>query len=110
MEGLEDGRIEAIKPEKHLLQKPKRRRSPGRGIGEKRLTEEALQRLDTIFENLQIIRRFLKDEGHQIINDSGSLLTPQAHQNLDQMLLLLEDFLWILNCAIAKYGGKARLF
>ncbi len=110
MKELENNQIEEIKPEKHLLQKPKRRRSPGRGIGEKRLTDEALKRLDIIFENFQIIRRFLKDQGHQIINESGSLLTPQAHQNLDQMLLLLEDFLWILNCAIAKYGGKARLF
>ena len=68
-----------------------------------------LKRLETIFENIQRIRLFLAEHGHLIINQSGSLLTSQAHQNLDQLIKLMEDFQWILNCAIAKQGGTPQL-
>ncbi len=91
-----------------LVKQPKRR-GPGRGIGEKRLTEERLNELSTLFHNLEHIHAILVQEGHSIINESGSMLSSGSHQNLDQMLVLLEDFLWILNCALAKNGGNPRL-
>jgi len=84
-------------------------RRPGRGVGEKRLRREALERLETIFRELQLVRNFLQREGHQLINDSGSLLAAQAHRNLDLLVALLEDFLWTVNCAIARYGGTPKL-
>ncbi|MFX1508717.1 MAG: hypothetical protein ACFFBR_00285 [Promethearchaeota archaeon] len=86
-----------------------RRRGPGRGIGEKRITQERLTELNRLFHNLEHIHVFLVQEGHSIINESGSMLSSGSHQNLDQLLRLLEDFLWILNCAIAKNGGTPRL-
>jgi hypothetical protein len=86
------------------------RRGPGRGIGEKRIIQERIDELNTLFHNLQQIHRFLSEKGHSIINESGSLLASQSHQNLDQLLTFLEDFLWVLNCAIAKYGGQPKLF
>ncbi len=89
--------------------KQRKRRGPGRGIGEKRIIQDRLSQLDTLFHNLELIQAFLIDEGHAIINESGSMLTSRSHQNLDRMLVLLEDFLWILNCAIAKNGGSPRL-
>jgi hypothetical protein len=55
------------------------------------------------------VRKCLAQHGHLIINQSGSLLAPQAHQNLDQLVALIEDFLWVLNCAIARQGGMPRL-
>ncbi len=95
--------------EAKTLSKPRKRRGPGRGIGEKRITQERLNELDTLFHNLEQIHAFLIQEGHSIINESGSMLSSGSHQNLDRMLVLLEDFLWILNCAIAKNGGNPRL-
>ncbi|MFX0169913.1 MAG: hypothetical protein ACFE89_11235 [Candidatus Hodarchaeota archaeon] len=86
-----------------------RSRGPGRGIGEKRISKERVERLDTIFLALQDIHDYLSEHGHMIINESGSMLTSQSHQNLDQLLVLLEDFLWILNCAIAKNGGNPKI-
>ncbi len=86
-----------------------RRRGPGRGIGEKRITQERLTELNQLFHNLEHIHTFLVQQGHSIINESGSMLSSGSHQNLDQLLMLLEDFLWILNCAIAKNGGTPRL-
>ncbi len=86
------------------------RRGPGRGVGEKRIIQERIDELDTLFHNLQQIRGFLSQQGHSIINESGSMLAPRSHQNLDQLLTLLEDFLWVLNCAIAKHGGQPKLF
>jgi hypothetical protein len=86
------------------------RRGPGRGVGQKRLTNQMLERLDTLFQNLLQIRGFLLQEGHLLINESGSILAPQAHQNLDQLISLLEDFMWILNCSISKLGGIPQLF
>ena len=91
------------------LTKQRKRRGPGRGIGEKRITEDRLKELDTLFCNLEQIHSFLIQEGHTIINESGSMLSSGSHQNLDRMLKLLEDFLWVLNCAIAKNGGNPRL-
>jgi len=85
------------------------RRRPGRGIGEKKLRRQTLERLETIFQELQLVRTFLAQEGHQLINDSGSLLAAQAHRNLDLLVALLEDFLWTLNCTIAQYGGTPKL-
>ena len=82
---------------------------PGRGVGEKRLRREALERLETIFQELQLVRNFLQREGHQLINDSGSLLAAQSHRNLDLLVALLEDFLWTVNCAIARHGGTPKL-
>lgn len=98
---------ELLKSEK--LVKLSKRRGPGRGIGEKRLTQERLNALSTLFHNLEQIHTVLVQEGHSIINESGSMLSSGSHQNLDQMLVLLEDFLWILNCALAKNGGNPRL-
>lgn len=98
------------KLEQEKIQQPPKRRGPGRGIGEKRITLERIEALDTLFNNLQQVHNFLAEQGHLIINESGSLLASQSHQNLDQLLHLLEDFLWILNCAIAKIGGKPKLF
>jgi hypothetical protein len=95
--------------EHEKAKKQGRRRGPGRGIGEKRITQERLTELDTLFHNLEQIHAFLVQEGHSIINESGSMLSSGSHQNLDQLLVLLEDFLWILNCAIAKNGGSPRL-
>ncbi|MFX1575713.1 MAG: hypothetical protein ACFFCF_00920 [Promethearchaeota archaeon] len=86
-----------------------KRRGPGRGIGEKRINQERLDMLKTLFQNLENIHRFLIQEGHSIINESGSILSSGSHDNLDQMLVLLEDFLWTLNCSIAKNGGDPRL-
>lgn len=91
------------------LTKERNRRGPGRGIGEKRIAKERLDELDTLFHNLEEIHAFLIQEGHAIINESGSMLSSGSHQNLDRMLVLLEDFLWVLNCAIAKHGGSPRL-
>ena len=100
---------DTVKPLGMDLTSVTQRRRPGRGVGEKRLTQQELGRLDTIFENLQQVRKCLTQHGHLIINQSGSLLAPQAHQNLDQLVALLEDFLWVLNCAIARQGGMPRL-
>ncbi|MFX1563905.1 MAG: hypothetical protein ACFFDP_11440 [Promethearchaeota archaeon] len=86
------------------------RRGPGRGVGQKRLTDQALTRLDTLFQNLLQMRSFLLQEGHLLINESGSILASQAHKNLDQLISLLEDFMWVINCAIAKLGGLPQLF
>ena len=88
---------------------PRKRRGPGRGIGQKRIVQERLETLDTIFDNIQEMYNFLSQQGHMIINESGSMLASQSHQNLDQLLKLLEDFLWVINCAIAKNGGQAKL-
>ena len=99
--------IPLLEPEK--LTKYRKRRGPGRGIGEKRITQERLNELNTLFQSLEQIHTFLIQEGHSIINESGSMLSSGSHQNLDRMLVLLEDFLWILNCAIAKHGGNPRL-
>jgi hypothetical protein len=96
-----------LKSEK--IVKQQKRRGPGRGIGEKRLTQERLAELASFFHNLEQIHAILVKEGHSIINESGSMLSSRSHQNLDQMLVLLEDFLWILNCALAKKGGNPRL-
>jgi hypothetical protein len=96
-----------LEPEK--LSKHRKRRGPGRGIGEKRITQERLDELNTLFRSLEQVHAFLIQEGHSIINESGSMLSSGSHQNLDRMLVLLEDFLWILNCAIAKHGGNPRL-
>ncbi|MFX1317978.1 MAG: hypothetical protein ACFE9D_01015 [Promethearchaeota archaeon] len=96
-----------LKSEKRVKQS--KRRGPGRGIGEKRLTEERLNDLSALFHSLEQIHAILIQEGHSIINESGSMLSSGSHQNLDQMLLLLEDFLWTLNCALAKNGGNPRL-
>ena len=85
------------------------RRRPGRGIGEKRVTKQVLTRLDTVFTDLRQMYEFLKNEGHLIINESGSLQSSQAHQNLNLLLELLEDFLYILNCAIGRHGGVPKL-
>ncbi len=85
------------------------RRRPGRGIGEKRITKQVLSRLDTAFRDLRQMHEFLSKEGHLIINESGSLQTTQAHQNLNLLLELLEDFLWILNCTIGRHGGVPKL-
>jgi hypothetical protein len=98
-----------IRPLETDLTLAAQRRRPGRGIGEKRLTQQEIARLDTIFANLQEVRKCLAQHGHLIINQSGSLLAPQAHQNLDQLVALLEDFLWVLNCAIARQGGMPKL-
>lgn len=95
--------------EKDKLKAKRKRRGPGRGIGEKRITQERLEMLKSLFQNLENIHKFLIQEGHSIINESGSMLSSGSHHNLDQMLLLLEDFLWTLNCAIAKNGGNPRL-
>ena len=97
------------KLEAEKLTVPRKRRGPGRGIGQKRILEERLKTLDTIFDNLRELHSFLTQQGHLIINESGSMLASHSHQNLDQLLELLEDFLWVLNCAIAKNGGQARL-
>lgn len=88
----------------------RKHRGPGRGVGEKRIAQERLNELEAIFSNLEHTRQFLSQEGHTIINASGTLLASQSHQNLDQLLILLEDFLWVLNCAIAKKGGQPKLF
>jgi hypothetical protein len=96
-----------LEPEKFTKQR--KRRGPGRGIGEKRITQERLSELTTLFQSLEQVHAFLIQEGHSIINESGSMLSSGSHQNLDRMLVLLEDFLWILNCAIAKHGGNPRL-
>ncbi len=96
-----------LEPEK--LTKQRKRSGPGRGIGEKRITQERLGELNTLFQSLEQVHAFLIQEGHSIINESGSMLSSGSHQNLDRMLVLLEDFLWILNCAIAKHGGNPRL-
>ena len=88
---------------------PRKRRGPGRGIGQKRIVQERLETLDTIFDNLQEMHNFLSQQGHMIINESGSMLASQSHQNLDQLLKHLEDFLWVINCTIAKNGGQAKL-
>ena len=109
MKKLEQPPSELSKLKDKPLSAPSRYRGPGRGVGEKRISRELLTQLDNVFENIQITRRFLASEGHHIINESGSLVAPQAHKNLDQLITLLEDFLWILNCTIAKHGGKARL-
>jgi hypothetical protein len=89
--------------------KLRKRRGPGRGIGEKRITRERLSELETLFQSLEQIHIYLIQEGHSIINESGSMLSSGSHQNLNQLLMLLEDFLWILNCAIANNGGVPRL-
>jgi hypothetical protein len=91
-----------------LTQKPKCR-GPGRGIGEKRISRERIDHLDTLFLVLQDLHEYLSENGHTIINESGSLLSSQSHQNLERLVSLLEDFLWIVNCAIAKNGGKPKL-
>ncbi len=88
----------------------RKHRGPGRGVGEKRIAQERIDELESIFSNLENLRHFLSQEGHIIINASGTLLASQSHQNLDQLLILLEDFLWVLNCAIAKKGGQPKLF
>ncbi len=85
------------------------RRRPGRGIGEKRVTKQVLSRLDTAFRDLRQMQEFLAKEGHLIVNESGSIQTSQAHLNLNLMLELLEDFLWILNCTISRHGGIPKL-
>lgn len=95
--------------ESEKLTKQRKRRGPGRGIGEKRITQERLDELNTLFQSLEQVYAFLIQEGHSIINESGSMLSSGSHQSLDRMLVLLEDFLWILNCAIAKHGGTPRL-
>lgn len=95
---------------KETIRPPPKRRGPGRGVGEKRISQERRDELNTLISNIQHIHVFLTSEGHSIINESGSLLTSQSHQNLDQLISLLDDFLWILNCALAKHGGKAKLF
>lgn len=110
MEKTRQNQNESITIDKSELPKPCTRRGPGRGIGQKRLTQQRLRQLNTIFSNLQQIRDFLDQQGHLIINESGSLLASQAHQDLDCLVQLLEDFLWILNCAIAKHGGNPKLF
>ncbi len=91
------------------LSKMSPRRRPGRGIGEKRVTKHAISRLDTAFKDLRQVHEFLIKEGHLIINESGSLKASQAHMNLNLLLELLEDFLWILNCAISRHGGVPKL-
>jgi|GEM_PF-3373240 len=98
-----------LTPDIDKLAKERRQRGPGRGIGEKRITQERLGELGALFQSLEQIHVFLLQEGHSIINESGSMLSSGSHQNLDQMLVLLEDFLWILNCAIANNGGVPRL-
>ena len=99
--------IPALEELKQQLPKP--RRGPGRGIGEKRLKQQYLSRLNLLFKNLQQVHGFLIKEGHLIINESGSLLASQDHQNLKHLLNRIEDFLWVLNCAIARHGGIPRL-
>ena len=97
------------KLEQEKLSQTQKQRGPGRGIGEKRLTRERIDQLDTLFLILQDLHEYLSEYGHTIINDSGSLLSSQSHQNLDQLVALIEDFLWIVNCAIAKNGGNPKL-
>jgi hypothetical protein len=109
MKELSKPETDAVKPLDTGLAAAAQRRRPGRGIGEKRLTQQELTRLNVIFENLQEVRKCLTQHGHPIINQSGSLLASQAHQNLDQLVALLEDFLWVLNCAIARQGGMPKL-
>lgn len=106
----EKSRVDTVPPKDLEELKLGHRRGPGRGVGQKRLTDQMLTRLDTLFQNLLQMRSFLLQEGHLLINESGSILAPQAHQNLDKLVSLLEDFLWILNCAIAKLGGIPQLF
>ncbi len=85
------------------------RRRPGRGIGEKRITKQVLSRLETAFKDIRQIQEFLVKEGHLIINESGSMKASQAHMNLNLLLELLEDYLWIMNCAISRHGGIPKL-
>ncbi|MFX1564161.1 MAG: hypothetical protein ACFFDP_12725 [Promethearchaeota archaeon] len=106
----EISRVEAASPLELEEIKLEQRRGPGRGIGQKRLTNQMLTRLDTLFQNLIQLRGFLLQDGHLIINESGSILAPQSHKNLDHLISLLEDFLWILNCSISKLGGTPQLF
>ncbi len=102
--------IQLSKIDQGTPNKEPKRRGPGRGIGEKRITQQRLNELNTLFHNLKQVQTFLLQEGHIIINESGSILSSHSHQNLDKLLILLDDFLWTLNCAIAKNGGKPRLF
>jgi hypothetical protein len=102
-------KTQLAKLEKEKLSQTQKRRGPGRGIGEKRISRERIDRLDTLFLVLQDLHEYLSANGHTIINESGSLLSSQSHQNLDQLVSLLEDFLWIVNCAIAKNGGNPKI-
>ncbi|MFW9831368.1 MAG: hypothetical protein ACFFD8_06295 [Candidatus Thorarchaeota archaeon] len=110
MNEFTDSKSPPSKLEKETISLPPARRGPGRGVGEKRIYEERRDELKTLFSNLQQVQIFLNEEGHSIINESGSLLTSQSHENLDQLIALLDDFLWILNCALAKHGGDAKIF
>ena len=110
MNDRKDLKSRSFKLDRDKIIQSLQRRGPGRGIGEKRIIQERIDELNTLFHNLQQIHGFLTQQGHNIINESGSMLAPQSHQNLDQLLTLLEDFLWVLNCAIAKHGGQPKLF
>jgi len=81
----------------------------GRGIGEKRLAAQALARDVSLFEQVAAVRQFLRAEGHALIVASGTLLAADAHRNLDRLVELLEDFLWVVNTCIARDGGTPRL-
>lgn len=98
------------KLEQEKLAQSQKRRGPGRGIGEKRISRERTDHLNTLFVVLQDVHDYLSEHGHTIINESGSLLSSQSHQDLDRLVLLIEDYLWVVNCAIAKNGGKPKLF
>jgi hypothetical protein len=102
-------KAQLAKLEQEKLTQSQKRRGPGRGIGEKRISRERIDQLNTLFMVLQDIHEYLSEHGHTIINESGSLLSSQSHQDLDRLVLLIEDYLWIVNCAIAKNGGNPKL-
>ncbi|MFX1563781.1 MAG: hypothetical protein ACFFDP_10815 [Promethearchaeota archaeon] len=69
----------------HQEPTPQQRRGPGRGVGQKRLVAERLAELDVFFFQFMGVHRFSGMEGYRIINESGTMVAAQIHQNLDDL-------------------------